>query len=71
MNSCSPKETSKMKTGEVVKITKEGIAVNTKQNLLLIKELKPEGKSQMSAYSWSNGAGVKAGSIFSKIEHQE
>ena len=64
-------ETSKMKTGEVVKITKEGIAVNTKQNLLLIKELKPEGKSQMSAYSWSNGAGVKAGSIFSKIEHQE
>ena len=57
--------------GEVVRVTKEGIAVKTGKNLLLIKELKPEGKGQMSAYAWSNGAGIKTGNKFEQIQIQE
>ncbi len=50
--------------GRIVKITKDGIAVNTKSGLLLIKEVKPEGKPSMDAYSWTNGAKVKEGDKF-------
>lgn len=50
--------------GIIVKITKNGIAVNTKSGLLLIKEVKPEGKPSMDAYSWTNGAKVKEGDKF-------
>ncbi len=51
-------------SGEIVKISQEGIAVATKKGLLLIKKLKPEGKPEMEAYAWSNGAKLKSGQIF-------
>lgn len=51
-------------TGSIVKITKDGIAVNTKSGLLLIKEVKPEGKPSMDAYSWTNGAKAQEGNKF-------
>ncbi len=50
--------------GEIVKISKEGIAVATAEGLLLIKELKPEGKPKMDAYAWTNGAKLKIGDSF-------
>lgn len=50
--------------GEIVNISKDGIAVGTQNGVLLIKELKPEGKPQMDAYAWTNGVQLKTGSIF-------
>ena len=50
--------------GEIVKISNEGIAVSTKKGLLLIKNLKPEGKAEMEAYAWSNGVKLKTGQKF-------
>lgn len=47
--------------GEIVAITKEGISVATGEGTLLIKEIKPEGKSLMQAYDWTNGAKLKVG----------
>ena len=48
-------EKSSCALGEVVKIDKNGLYVATKENLLLIKTLKPEGKKEMKAYDWSCG----------------
>lgn len=45
--------------GEIVNISKDGIAVSTSQGLLLIQEVKPEGKQKMDAYAWSNGSQLK------------
>lgn len=50
--------------GEIVKISKEGIAVAAKNGILLIKELKPEGKPKMDAFAWTNGAKIKIGDRF-------
>ena len=50
--------------GEIVKISADGIAVGTKKGLLLVKRLKPEGKSEMDAYAWSNGVKLKSGQKF-------
>ena len=46
--------------GSISDITKDGIAVNTIDNIILIKELKPEGKPLMKAYDWSNGLKLKS-----------
>ena len=46
--------------GSIADITKDGIAVNTIDNIILIKELKPEGKPLMKAYDWSNGLKLKS-----------
>lgn len=45
--------------GEIIKITKEGIEVATTQGVLLVMKVKPEGKGEMSAKDWSNGAKCK------------
>jgi len=50
--------------GEIVNITKEGITVATGNGLLLLKEVKPEGKPKMNAYDWTNGAKIKIGDKF-------
>lgn len=50
--------------GEIVNITKEGIAVATTKGILLIKEIKPEGKPKMDAYAWTNGVKLKTGDKF-------
>ena len=50
--------------GKIPEISKAGILVETGEGVILIKELKPEGKSKMDAYAWSNGAKISVGSYF-------
>ena len=50
--------------GEVVCVDKTGICVNCGKNSLLILSVKPEGKGEMSAYSWSLGSKIKKGDKF-------
>ena len=50
--------------GKISEISKAGILVETGEGVILIKELKPEGKSKMDAYAWSNGAKISVGSYF-------
>lgn len=50
--------------GEIIKITKEGIEVATTQGILLITKIKPEGKSEMNAKDWANGAKLSIGDGF-------
>lgn len=50
--------------GEILKITKEGIEVATTQGILLITRIKPEGKGEMSAKDWANGAKLSIGDGF-------
>lgn len=42
-------------SGEILKISKEGIEVATTQGILLITKVKPEGKGDMFARDWVNG----------------
>jgi len=42
--------------GEIVAVTKEGIAVQTVDGVLLLKTVQPPGKSAMSAAAYANGA---------------
>lgn len=57
-------DTENENEGEIVNISKNGIEVAAKKGILLIKELKPEGKPKMEAYAWTNGAKLKAGDKF-------
>lgn len=57
-------ESTTFACGEVVRVTKEGICVSTAKGLLLIQDVKPEGKPQMSAYAWNNGVQLKQGDKF-------
>jgi len=51
--------------GEIVNITKKGMTVCCGQHtLLLIKELQPENKKPMSAFSFSLGAHINPGDTF-------
>ena len=50
--------------GTIVKIEKDGIVVECKNNALKIITLKPEGKGEMNATDWIRGARVKVGDCF-------
>lgn len=50
--------------GTIVKIEKDGIIVECKNNALKIITLKPEGKGEMNAADWVRGARVKVGDCF-------
>lgn len=50
--------------GTIVKIEKDGIIVECKNNALKIITLKPEGKGEMNATDWVRGARVKVGDCF-------
>jgi len=50
--------------GEIIDISKEGIKVKCGDGAIVLKEIKPEGKGTMSAYSWSLGSGIKKGDKF-------
>lgn len=50
--------------GTIVKIEKDGIIVECKNNALKIITLKPEGKGEMNAADWIRGARVKVGDCF-------
>ena len=50
--------------GEVLRVDKQGILVACGQNSLLIQKIKPEGKGEMDAYSWTLGSKIQAGDKF-------
>ena len=50
--------------GEVLRVDKQGILVACKKDSLLIQKIKPEGKGEMDAYSWTLGSKIKAGDKF-------
>ncbi len=56
-------DTACYKTGEVISVKKDGLLVACKKNAILITTVKPEGKNEMSAYSWSLGSKIKQGDI--------
>lgn len=47
--------------GTVISVNKEGIEVCAGKDKLLLRQVKPEGKGLMSAYSWANGSGIEKG----------
>lgn len=51
-------------TGEILKISKEGMEVSTSQGILLIVKVKPEGKGEMFARDWANGLKLSRGEKF-------
>lgn len=50
--------------GEILRLTKDGIEILTVKGVLLITKVKPEGKPEMYARDWANGAKIKAGDKF-------
>lgn len=53
---------------KIKNISKDGIEVCLKDGTLLITKLKPEGKSEMSSYDWTNGVKLKKGDLFAAQE---
>lgn len=47
--------------GEILSVDKNGICVNCGKDALMILTVKPEGKGEMNAYSWSLGSKIKKG----------
>lgn len=58
------KENTGRQTGETVKVSKEGIEIQTGEGTILLKRVKPESKGIMNAYDFANGAKIKAGMKF-------
>jgi len=50
--------------GEVLKVSKEGLEIATSEGVLLISKVKPEGKGEMFARDWANGAKISIGDKF-------
>ncbi len=44
---------------KIVKVSKDGIEIGTKEGCILITKVKPESKGIMSAYDYANGAKIK------------
>ncbi len=42
--------------GEIVEVSRQGVDVQTGDGLLRLEKVKPEGKGEMNAYDWANGA---------------
>jgi methionyl-tRNA formyltransferase len=49
-------ENSNLSAGEFINISKFGVDVQTGNGIIRLKRIKPEGKSEMNAYDWANGA---------------
>ena len=50
--------------GEILEVSKLGIIVKCKENALKLLLIKPEGKGEMRAFDWANGARIKKGDCF-------
>ncbi|ALS27470.1 methionyl-tRNA formyltransferase [Paenibacillus sp. 32O-W] len=50
--------------GEVVRVTGEGIAVQTGNGVLLLTQIQPAGKRAMPAAEWLKGARLAVGTVF-------
>lgn len=55
---------SNKKPGEIAEVNKKGIIVSTFDGDILIKKLQPQGKKEMDAYAWANGARIVPGGCF-------
>lgn len=53
--------TQKTQAGEIIQISKEGVTIATKDKTITLKKVKPEGKTEMDACCWINGARLKVG----------
>ena len=49
--------------GEILEISKNGIIVKCEKDALNIITVKPEGKSEMKAFDWANGARIQKGEL--------
>ena len=58
------KGTMQGECSKILKVSKEGIEVALKSGSVIIKKVKPEGKGEMDAYSFANGARLKEGDMF-------
>ena len=58
------KSDKSVNTSEIVTVSKQGIEVITKEDILLIKKVKPESKGIMNAFDFANGAKLKEGMKF-------
>ena len=47
--------------GKIIGISQNGVTITTKDNAITLKRIKPEGKCEMDAYCWINGARLKVG----------
>ena len=50
--------------GEIIDISKDGIVVKCLENALKLISVKPEGKNEMKAFDWANGARIQRGEFF-------
>ena len=50
--------------GEIIDILKDGIVVKCLENALKLIYVKPEGKNEMKAFDWANGARIQRGEFF-------
>lgn len=50
--------------GKILKISQDGIEVALTDGSIILKKIKPEGKKEMSAYAFANGARIKEGDKF-------
>ena len=53
--------------GEIINIEKDGIVVKCGTDALKILVVKPEGKGEMQSSAWANGARIKKGDSFDRI----
>lgn len=49
-------EDSQSKYGEITHVSKNGVDFQTGKGVLRLKKVKPEGKGEMNAFDWANGA---------------
>jgi len=47
------------KVGEILKISKDGMEIQTKKGIILIEMLQPQNKKVMGAFDWANGVKIK------------
>lgn len=57
-------ESSVGQVGQILKISKDGIEIQTKGGIILIEKLQPPSKKAMSAFDWANGAKIVPNQIF-------
>lgn len=56
-------ECSVGQVGEILKISKEGIEIQTKKGIILIEKLQPQNKKAMNSFDWANGVKIKLGEV--------
>ena len=62
--SCITGEDKDIKPGMVTSVSKNGIGVQTSSGMVVLNDVKPEGKGVMPASAWANGSGIKVGDFF-------